>query len=320
MIHRSYIIQGVEIRLSSDSRLLALLSEYFASLHADVPLLPVKPVQYCLHVVKESPLLPSDAVKAITTPAVTAFSNSRKIYLLSRRGSLICLDPAALKANVFFREEAHHDPTDVFPLLGASLVEILRYSGYFFLHAAAIKVDNVSYLICGDGGTGKTTATLSLVREGFQYVGDDSLFLRDDNGIITISPLYTHVHVDGNLANRFPEITKGKNPKIPNGRKVPVNISAHYPDAFLPSLNPNVIVFPAITSDRMSKIIPITQTDIFKRLLKQTALPVEKHIAREQLKILQTLVSQTKGFALHSGRDVYDDSSLLVSLLKKMEG
>lgn len=295
MIQKSYIVQGIEIDLSADSHLSALLSDYFASLYIGYSSLHIKPVQYKLRIVKETPGVPANAAKAIAGPAVTAYSNGREIYFLSKHGSSICLDPVERKVNGFLKEEILINPAELFPLLGASLVEILKYYGFFFLHAAALKVDKVAYLICGDGGSGKTTAALSLVREGFQYVTDDSLFLKDDNGEIVISPLYKHVHVDKDLARRFPEVLGGKCPKIQEGTKVPVDISKYYPDAFLPALRPDVIIFPTITSAGTSKVSPLTQIEIYKKLLRQTALAVDKSIAPVQLGIIEKLVKQTRG-------------------------
>ena len=317
-MQRSFIVQGREIDLSADGHLSAFLSDYFASLYIGDPSFHVKPVQYNLRIVKEAPGVPANAAKAIASPAITSYSSGMEIYFFSKHGSSICLDPVDMKANGFLKEDILINPAELFHLLGASLVEILRCFGLFFLHAAAIYIDKVAYLISGDGGSGKTTATLSLVREGFQYVTDDSLFLKDNMGEIVISPMYKHVHVDKDLARRFLEISGGKGLKIKAGAKVPIDISFCYPDAFIPSLRPDVIIFPVITSAGTSRITPLTQIEMYKNLLKQTVLAVDKHIAQEQLRIIGTLVRQTKGFALLSGRDIYEDSAILVGLLRKI--
>ena len=83
-------------------------------------------------------------------------------------------------------------------------------------------------------------------------------------------------------------------------------------------MKPDVIIFPVITSAGTSRVTPLLQTEMYKNLLKQTVLAVDKHIAREQLRIIGTLVRQTKGFALLSGRDIYEDSAILVGLLRKI--
>lgn len=318
MLQRSYIVQGIEIDLYADSHLSALISDYFASLYIGASALRVKPLQYNLRIVKETHGVPANSTKAIISPTVTTYSNGKQIYFLSKHGSSICLDPVEMQVNGFLKEDILINPAELFPLVGASLVEILRYYGFFFLHAAALYINKVAYLISGDGGSGKTTATLSLVRAGFQYVTDDSLFLKDAGGEIVISPLYKHVHVDKDIARRFPEISGGKGLKIKAGTKVPIDISFFYPDAFIPSLKPDVIIFPVITSAGTSGITPVMQTEMYKNLLKQTVLAVDKHIAQEQLRIIGTLVRQTKGFALLSGRDMYEDSAILVGLLRKI--
>ncbi|MEW6570518.1 MAG: hypothetical protein AB1390_05015 [Nitrospirota bacterium] len=210
------------------------------------------------------------------------------------------------------------NPGELFSLLGASIVEILKYYGLYFLHAAAVSVDKVAYLFSGDGGSGKTTAALSLVHEGFQYVSDDSLFLRDAKGEIIVSPMYKHFHIDDDLARRFTDISGGRSSRILGRTKVPVDVSKFFPGAFIPSLRPDVIIFPKIISEETSTLNSITQIEIYKRLLKQTILSVDKNVSCDQLRILEKLVKETRGFELLSGRDVYENPKILVGLLSEV--
>ncbi len=313
-----YVVQGIEISLSVDDCLSFLVSDYFQPLYQGEYAQDLIPVRFELRLVKHPPRIPANSVKAINSPVVTVYSNGGKIYLASKNGSIMCIDPIDRKANGFIKDEIIKNTGELFSLLGTSIVEILKYYGLYFLHAAAVCINRVAYLFSGDGGCGKTTIALSLIREGFQYVSDDSLFLSDCNGEITISPLYRHFHIDEDLSKHFPEMSSGKRFKIPKESKVPVDVSKFYPGSFIPILRPDVIIFPKIISEGKSILNPLSQTESYKRLLKQTALAAEKDISRDQLRILEKLIKQTVEFELLSGRDIYENPKRLVSLLSKV--
>ncbi len=175
-------------------------------------------------------------------------------------------------------------------------------------------------MFSGDGGCGKTTTALSLVYEGFKYVSDDALFLEELNGEIIVHPFYKKFNIDQDLAERFPDVARGKNLPIPEGSKVSVDISQIFPGSSIPYLRPDVIIFPKITSNGKSQLYPLNQMEAYKRLLKQTVLAVDQEVSRNQLKALEKLVKQTLGFELLSGRDIYKDPKRVISLICQVNG
>jgi hypothetical protein len=315
---KSYVVQGIEINLSVDDHLSFLVADYFQPLYQGEHIQDVNPIHYELCIVKDLPPVPPNAVKVINSPVITVYGSNGKIYFSSESGSIICLDPSIRKVKGFFKKEIIKTSGEFFSLLGSCIVEILKYYRLYFLHAAAIYVNKVAYLISGDGGCGKTTIALSLIREGFHYVSDDSLFLSDSNREIVVSPMYKHFHVDQDLAQRFPEISAGRTLGIPEGTKVPIDVSNFFPDSFMPFLRPDVLIFPRMTSNGTSMLNQLTQTESYRRLLKQTVLAVDNDISQEQLRILERLVKQTRGFELVSGRDIYEDPKILISLLDRV--
>lgn len=316
---KSYIVQGVEINLLFDNCLSSLVLDYFQPLYQGEKIKDAKAIDLELCFVEDSPpVVPANSIKIINSPVVSEYRSNAEIYFSSKSGSIICIDPDVKKAKGFFKKESIKNPGEFFSLLGSSIVEILKYYGLYFLHAAAIYVNKVAYLVSGDGGCGKTTIALSLIREGFHYVSDDSLFLTDSNGGIIVSPMYKHFHIDQDLADHFPEILQGKTRTIPEGTKTPIDVSSFFPGSFIPFLRPDIIIFPRMTSNGVSMLNQLPQTESYKRLLKQTVLAVDNDVSRDQLKILEKLVKQTRGFELLSGRDIYEDPKILVSLIDRV--
>lgn len=311
----SHLVQGVSVHVICENQLDFFVSSCFNSFYRGKKRFGIKPLEFELYIVEEPPPVPAKSVQMIGTPFVTSYSDGKEIYFTSEGGSIICLNSNTRNAKGFIKKEIFKDPIRLSSLIGMSIAEILKYHNLYFLHSAALYGGGIGYLISGDGGCGKTTTSLSLVREGFRYVSDDSLFLEELNGEIVAYPLYTSFHIDQDLAGRFPEIARGKNQLISEGVKVSVDMSQTFPDSFIPFIRPDITVFPKINSNEKSQLYPLTRIEVYKRLLKQTVLAADKEVSRNQLKALEALVRQTVGFELLSGRDIYEDPKKVISFI-----
>lgn len=73
--------------------------------------------------------------------------------------------------------------------LQAQILEPIIYfkllqKNVLFMHAAGVSLDGNGYLFPAYGGTGKTTLSLGLMGEGFNFLGDDLLLVEPDTGIV----------------------------------------------------------------------------------------------------------------------------------------
>ncbi len=313
----SFVVQGLEIDVSAHHFAVPFLSNYFRSLYQGETPLDTGPLRFELQVIKQPPF-PDDTVRAIKGPTVTSYTNGKEIHFVSEDSSIIYFDPAKKKATGFLKEDILQDAFKLYPLMSALIAEALGYHGFHYLHAAGLYGHEMGYLVSGDGGSGKTTAALSMVGEGFNYASDDSLFLKEHEGEILILPFFgnRNFHLDQDLLNRFPDLAEGNGPKIQDGAKMPVNISKLCPELFIPVIRPHVIIFPKITAQPKSVLSLLPRVEVFRRLLKQTILAVDKAILRAQLNVMQRLVEQATGFELLSGRDLYENPKSFVSLLE----
>jgi hypothetical protein len=320
LIGNAYSVHGVSIHVLCEDQLDLPISSYLNSLYRGEKRSDIKPLEFELYIVEEPPPVPISSVQAFKTPSVTSYSDDKVIYFTSADGSIICLNPNTRDARGFVKKEILSDSMKLASLVGVSLTEALKYDGFYFLHSAALYSNGIGLLISGDGGCGKTTTSLGLVRAGFRYVSDDSVFFEDLNGEIVICPLYTSFHIDRDLIERFPEVTLRKNLHIPEGIKVSVDVSQSFPGSFIPYIRPNVIIFPKISSKGESQLHPISQMEVYMRLLKQIVLVSDKVISKNQLKALEKLVKQTVGYELLSGRDIYEDPKKLINLIYQVSG
>ncbi len=311
------IIQGVTVNITCDDALSSLLSDYFHMFSPSQDILERTTLNYSLNIVDDLPSIPRNITSSIETPYVTYFRNDEKVYTQLRDGSFIVFDSIMHRAEGFLKKTTLKNPALVYALVGSSILEGLTYYGKYLIHAAALQGDGVGILVSGDGGCGKTTTTLGLVREGFQYVSDDSLFLRDDSGVISVSPLYNQINVDQDLADRFPELAMNMPVTIEEGTKEPFDLDRLYPGSFINSLKPDVLFFPEIVSGRKSTLEPVSQIDAFTLLLNQTILSLDISAGREHLKVIEKLVKQTRAFRLWSGTDIFENPKKLVELINE---
>lgn len=318
----TFQIHGTEILLGGDPHLTARVAEYLRLLYQGEVSGKGKILKFEVHPAEEAPCLPPDAVKAIQGPHACCYGWGERVLFMSRNGSsMIRLDPVRGEVHGFLDRELSRDSSKFFSLLGMTVIETLKYLGLYFLHGACVSGNGRSYLFCGCSGAGKTTAAFNLVRQGFQFVADDSLFLSEDDGDITVSPYYTNFHVDENVVRRCPEVAGCRKLKDREDRgfaRMRVNMTEIYPDSFVPSLKPERVIFPRIISDGTSSFAAISQMAVYERLLKQTILAVDAGIVRNQLRTLEKLARQVRGFEVFTGPDMYEDPGVLPALLEQM--
>lgn len=85
----------------------------------------------------------------------------------AERSATIVVDPAAAEGLW----------TATRPLFTLTLAELLKRNGVYFVHAAGVARGPDAILIAGDSGSGKSTLSVALARNGFAFLGDDTVFL-----------------------------------------------------------------------------------------------------------------------------------------------
>jgi hypothetical protein len=314
----SFLIQGLTINLHCERDLFSAVSKYFGSLCQGNICPSTEAVNLNLEI-RDMPFpLPSDAVKAIKGPSITYYSTVDKIYFVSKTGSLISLDPVQRVAKGYLTYGLLNEPVDFFAFVVEPIAEMLKYSGLYFIHAAALCNSDISFMVSGESGSGKTTTSLSLVANGFRYVSDDTLFIRNLNEGVEVFPLYKSFNIDQDVARRFPKIFKDQQKPESKDIKIPMDISKIIPNSYVSSAKPDVIIFPRIISITKSEIRPVGHMEAYRRLLGQIILAIDKNIAKKQLHVLELLVKQTKGFELLSGKDLYENPCSILSIIGKL--
>ena len=93
---------------------------------------------------------------------------------------------------------------------------VLNRKGYSAIHAAAVAKDGRAYLFPAQSGAGKTTTATYFTREGFSFMGDDFVILRDGCVFSWLTPLNIFAYnlssvIKANMSSWDKAIVKLKN-------------------------------------------------------------------------------------------------------------
>ena len=193
-----------------------------------------------------------------------------------------------------------------------SLIALLRYWDLYAIHGACVAQNEIGCLFVAKSDCGKSTMAFSLVRQGWDYLSDDSILFRSNGKDVEVFPLRKELFLDLDSARYFPEIvahwqTYQQKTEV----KQFLNVEAVYPGRVTTNCVPRILIFPEIVDEPESQLIPSSKAESLFLLIQQSLFLLELNIAPKYIEILKLLVNQTKRYRLLAGRDMKNDPSLI---------
>jgi hypothetical protein len=202
------------------------------------------------------------------------------------------------------------------PLLTLPLIEMLKRRGLFSLHAAGVSRNGRGVLLVGASGSGKTTLSLALIRAGFDFLGDDMVFLSDRAGDLQVCAFPDEVDVTEQTARFFPELqfllARERRPGWP---KWAFRAEAVFDAHVAWTCRPAAIVFPRVGTAETSRLEPLRADQALLEMAPNVLL-TEPRACQEHLDILARLANETPCFRLSTGRDFVALPELLGQLVQ----
>jgi hypothetical protein len=200
-------------------------------------------------------------------------------------------------------------------VLTVLLVEILKRSGWYSLHAAAFSENGKAILIPGTSGAGKSTLSVALLRANFDYLTDDMVFLRRGPDSVLARGLVEDVDVSDQTIRFFPELDfLLKSPKTDGFPKKQVRAEEVYSTKVVDEACPKAIILPRISGKEASVITQIGSDEALLEIVPNVLL-TEARACQDHLGILAELVKQTACYRLDTGQDFERIPVLLRGLL-----
>jgi hypothetical protein len=198
-----------------------------------------------------------------------------------------------------------------------ALVELLKLSGLFTLHATALEKNGYGVLIPGYSGRGKTTSFISLLRSGYRYLADDTPFLRVKGDEVRILSFPMKVDVTDSTICFFPELRDAPGGVLRSGvHKKYFLVEDLYAGVVAESCEPAIILFPRVTDRPRSILEPLPKSRALEAMLPQALLVYDQELARQEFQAVTKLVQQADCYTLHFGSDVLDLPDLVTPLLE----
>lgn len=199
------------------------------------------------------------------------------------------------------------------PLLTLPFVELLKRQGLYSVHAAGVTVGDRAVLLPGASGAGKSTLAVALARAGLPFLSDDMVFLSSPAADIRVHAFPDEADISNETAGWFEEL-EGLVGARPNGwPKHRVRMEDVFATSVTSACAPGVLVFPRISPDARSALMPMSPDDALRELAPNVLLtdPVS---SQAHLDALAQLVRDCRIYRLATGRDFERIAELVCSI------
>ncbi len=189
------------------------------------------------------------------------------------------------------------------PLFTVPLAELLKRRGLYSLHAAGLTWNGRSLVLPGTSGSGKSTLSLALVRAGFGFLGDDTLFLARRPEGLRLLAFPDEVDLTDETVAFFPELGSLLGENRPGWRKRQLRADETYGAEIVWECGPGVLVFPRVAGREESTLTPIGADEALLELVPNVLL-TEPRSSQAHLDALAELARASECYRLETGRDL----------------
>jgi hypothetical protein len=199
----------------------------------------------------------------------------------------------------------------------SALLYIIHRLGYFDLHAAACSRQEYGYLFLGASGSGKTTAMLSLIASGWNYLSDDAMVLSTDpEGRILARALRRSFSLKPDHLDRHPELAGCAMECVPKTNKRRFDPRQVWPEKYASVVTPSFIIACSVADAETTHIAPISRAESLARLVGSSPwLMFDRATAPAHLEIFRSLAATSCSFELKAGRDLLRNRDRIASLI-----
>jgi hypothetical protein len=213
-------------------------------------------------------------------------------------------------------------------LLTIGIMETFKRFGRFPLHAGALARRGRGILLPGTSGAGKSTTTVALVRAGFDFLADDTVFLSTSTSApadpwsatggtdVAVTGFPDQVDVSERTAAMVPELRPLlEQPLLPGRKKHSFRIEDVFGSRIVEQCRPVALVFPRVVPGRRSSTEPLGASEALRALVPDLLL-TEPVATQAHLDMLGGLARTVPGFTLLAGSDLDGVAACLSELVQ----
>lgn len=200
------------------------------------------------------------------------------------------------------------------PLLSVPMLELCKRRGLFGVHAAGVSLQDRALVLAGTSGSGKSTLSLALTRNGFDFLGDDTLFLSRREEGLRVLAFPDEVDLTEQTVAFFPEIAPWLAPQPAGWRKRQLRAEEAFGARIAWECVPSVLVFPRVSGRPRSELRPIDPGEALFELAPNVLL-TEPRSSQAHLDALAELARLSRCYRLETGTDLDEAVRLLRELM-----
>jgi hypothetical protein len=201
------------------------------------------------------------------------------------------------------------------PLLTVALHETVKRFGRYPLHAAGLALGGRGVLVPGTSGAGKSTLTVALVRAGFDFLSDDTVFLTRDGEGVVASGFPDEIDVTEGTVSMFAELRHLHGlPLIPGRDKHGFRVEEVFGVTPLARCRPAALVFPRVEEGPSPHLEPLSPSEALVELMPNV-LVTEPVATQAHMDMLGELVRTVPGYRFRPGRDPVAAAACITSLV-----
>jgi hypothetical protein len=189
------------------------------------------------------------------------------------------------------------------PLATLPLVELLKRRGLYSVHAAGLCRGGRGLVLPGTSGAGKSTLTIALVRAGFGFLGDDTLFLAQRPEGLRLLAFPDEVDLTEQTVAFFPELVPRLAAQRPGWRKRQLRADEVYGAEVVWECAPGHLVFPRVTGREESRLTPLDPGEALLELVPNVLL-TEPASSQAHFDALAGLANASACWRLETGSDL----------------
>jgi len=189
--------------------------------------------------------------------------------------------------------------TVLLPMISELLVKRSR----LLMHAGCVATpEGDGILLIADSGGGKTTTTLTMASQGFQYISDDLVVASGEPGNLVFEPVREKMNLTRQTIDFFAQ-TAYLREALQNSpeKKLPVApVDVFSPDG-ITDQGHAVAIFLLKVGTNGPRLSPLTADAVLKPMLKQSNFARGEALSRERVDLLWQLLDQTQCYQLETG-------------------
>jgi hypothetical protein len=201
-------------------------------------------------------------------------------------------------------------------MLTLCVQEMLKWRGYYPLHAACLSREGECALFAGDSGCGKSTLTVNLLQSDFDFMGDDTAFLSwrlsptESERRCQAFAFPDQLDLSETTLQWFPRLSPESGSPDHPALKRSFSLTQVSERPLVLESAPRFLFFPRISEKERTTLVPMSKSEAFMELVPNVWM-TNRAVMQAHLGILQELTRRCSCFRIETGHDFDRQAGLI---------